>query len=48
MDSDSILLLVAALVLFIYFLPWIVARSRNHRNTTAIVVLNLFLGWTLI
>lgn len=48
MDSDSILLLVAALVLFIYFLPWIVARSRNHRNTTAIVVLNLFLGWTFI
>jgi Superinfection immunity protein len=30
----------------IYFLPAIVAGFRNHHNTAAILVLNLFLGWT--
>jgi cyanate permease len=29
-----------------YFLPALVARSRDHRNASAIVVLNFFLGWT--
>ena len=40
--------------LILYFLPWIYfaptmnAWNRNHRNTNAIAVLNLFLGWTFI
>ena len=33
---------------FVYFLPTIVACSRNHTNALAIFILNLFLGWTLI
>jgi len=33
---------------FFYFLPSIVAFARNKRDTTSIVVLNLFLGWTAI
>jgi hypothetical protein len=33
---------------FIYLLPWLVARHRKHRNTLAILLLNLFLGWTLV
>jgi hypothetical protein len=32
----------------IYFIPMMVANSRHHRNTAAIVVLNLFLGWTFV
>jgi hypothetical protein len=32
----------------IYFLPSLVARGRNHRNESAIVLINLLLGWTLI
>lgn len=36
------------LLLFVYFLPAVVANSRGHANATAIFVLNLFLGWTLI
>jgi hypothetical protein len=32
----------------IYFVPSIVASNRMHRNRTAIFVLNLFLGWTLL
>jgi hypothetical protein len=31
-----------------YFLPSIVALARNKRDTTAILLLNLFLGWTMI
>ena len=31
-----------------YFLPSIVAFARNKRDTTAIVLLNLFLGWSVI
>jgi hypothetical protein len=29
-----------------YFLPIVVAIGRKHRNTLAIFILNLFLGWT--
>lgn len=31
-----------------YFLPAIVARGREHRQMIAIVVLNAFLGWTVL
>jgi Superinfection immunity protein len=31
-----------------YFLPAIIALVRNKRDTLAIVLLNFFLGWTLI
>jgi len=31
-----------------YFLPSIVALVRGKRDTLAICLLNLFLGWTLI
>jgi Superinfection immunity protein len=37
-----------ALILFFYFIPAIVASTRRHRNKSAIFVLNLFLGWTLL
>ena len=32
----------------IYFVPTIVANNRNHKQSTAILLLNLFLGWTFI
>ena len=31
-----------------YFLPTILAFARNKRDTTAILVLNILLGWTVI
>lgn len=45
--------IIAALTLMVlalgfYFLPAIVAWQRSHRNTAAILVLNLLLGWTLL
>lgn len=32
----------------IYFLPWLIALSRGHLNTTAIFFTNLLLGWIVI
>jgi hypothetical protein len=48
MDTGIGLLLLALFALFIYFLPTIVAWNRGHKNTVAIFVANLFLGWTFI
>jgi len=37
------------LVMFVgYFIPTIVAICRSHKNGSAIVILNLLLGWLLI
>ncbi len=49
-EGFGLLLLLAlfALGAFIYFLPSIVASKRDHLNCTAIVVLNVLLGWTFI
>lgn len=35
-------------IVFIYFIPYIVAKSKNHKQAEAIGVLNLLAGWTLI
>ncbi len=35
-------------VYFVYFLPALVAKSRNHPNAEAIRILNLCLGWTFL
>jgi hypothetical protein len=31
-----------------YWVPTLAANSNRHRNRTAIAMLNLFLGWTVI
>ena len=41
-------LLGVVLVVGIYLLPGIVANRRNHHQENAIVILNLFLGWTIL
>jgi len=35
-------------LLALYFVPAIVAMSRDHKNKIAILALNIFIGWTLI
>lgn len=42
------LTLIVLIALGIYFMPLIIAASRKHKNTSAIAVINLFLGWLLI
>jgi len=41
-------LIIILIAFAVYFLPLIVAVRRWHRNTTAIGVLTLLLGWTFI
>lgn len=31
-----------------YFLPSLIALLRNHKNKLAVLLLNVFLGWTLL
>ena len=41
-------LFILAIVFVPYFLPTIIALVRKKRNTAAIVVLNLLVGWTVV
>ena len=38
----------SAFLLSIYLFPFIIAKGRGMRNAGSILVLNLFLGWTLL
>ncbi len=42
----GLILIIAGV--FIYFLPFFVARSNNKKNTAAIFALNLLAGWTFL
>ena len=44
--AGALMLLFIGVV--IYFLPAINARNRKHPNANSILLLDLFLGWTLI
>jgi len=51
MDQFAIILssiIGVTVVLISYFIPTIIALIRKHRDATAIFILNLFLGWSLI
>ena len=41
-------MIAAILFISFYFLPTVVGISNKKRNQTAIFILNLFAGWTLI
>ena len=42
------LILFLLIVGVIYFLPWIIAVERGHKNATAILIINLFFGWSFV
>lgn len=46
MIAMSVLFVLAMLAL--YFVPWIMAAQRHHRNAAPIGIVNLFFGWTFI
>jgi RsiW-degrading membrane proteinase PrsW (M82 family) len=49
-DAASVYLgfVIIALMIAAYFIPSFVASGRGHQNTAAIVVMNIFLGWTFL
>jgi hypothetical protein len=40
--------IMLAVMVAAYFLPGLIAYMRGHHNVVSIMLLNLFLGWTLI
>ena len=46
--EGGLVLLLFVICAALYFVPAMIARSRNHKNAQAILVLNLFLGWTFL
>jgi len=52
-DTDETILLTLILViavvgLFVYFLPTIIAKMRGHTDTGKIFWINLLFGWTVV
>ena len=47
-DLSCLELLMIALIFAAYFLPSIIAITREHKNKLAIFLLNLLLGWTVL
>ncbi|MFL2525156.1 MAG: superinfection immunity protein [Pelagibacteraceae bacterium] len=45
---DFVFLIFFIILLFVYFLPTFIAEIRNIKNSTAVLWLNFFLGWTFL
>jgi len=43
-----LLFIIITFVLGIYFIPTIISWNREHHQGPAIILINLFLGWTLL
>lgn len=41
-------MLLSLVLIFIYFIPAINAYGNKKRNSSSVLVINIFLGWTLI
>ena len=46
--SAILAMLLLGMLFFAYILPACIAMWRHQHNTAAILVVNLFLGWTLL
>ncbi|MCQ2440418.1 MAG: superinfection immunity protein [Clostridia bacterium] len=44
----ALMIIPGILTQFLYFLPYVIAHYKLHQQQTAIFVLNLFAGWTVI
>lgn len=47
-ESATHLAALLFILAFAYCIPSLVAWNRSHHNTSAIVALNMFLGWTVL
>ena len=41
-------IMLVVLIFSLYFLPFLIASLRQHKNIIAIFLLNLALGWTFL
>jgi hypothetical protein len=46
----NLVILVGLVVgsLMLYFAPWIIGAQRHVPNVSAVIMINVFLGWTMI
>lgn len=44
----SITMFFLIIIVFVYFIPFLVANMRGHKAKLAIFMANLFLGWILL
>lgn len=44
--TDLIFYITLIGLLFVYFMPAVIAGNRKHNNAAPILLINLFLGWT--
>ena len=42
------LALIILVIIFLYFLPTIIATKKKHNKYIPITILNFFVGWTII
>lgn len=47
-SSFFIIILIGAVTVCSYMLPYLIAKIRNHNQLLAIGVLNILAGWTLL
>ena len=47
-DAFMWVALIGAFILSAYLLPTLIAVARQHRQTFAIIVLNVLTGWTFV
>jgi len=48
MDGFIIVLILGSAALTFYFIPTLIAMGRNTKRMAGIIVVNIFLGWTLL
>jgi len=48
LGNGLLFLLAISVAVVLYLLPAFVAEWRGHKNTIAIFLLNLLLGWTVL
>lgn len=48
LDAVPAIIVLTIFLIALYFLPAIIANQRNHRNFVAILVVNVFFGWTIL
>lgn len=41
-------IILAILIVAVYFMPMLIAWNRGHRNQNPIAIINLFFGWTVV
>ncbi len=47
-NLSSLDIVLIVLIFSLYFLPFLIAALRQHKNTLAIFLLNIALGWTFL